>query len=301
MWWLVDGQQPKSHITGKTMKKHFLTLTCWVLLSLSAQATGDSLQYLTPKDTVFLQVDEMGNKVFLHHLEKGQTLYSMARFYGLKIETIFAFNPNINAAGPIPQGLSVKVPIPNPAVVKCRDSLHAREHYAPVMYVVKRGDTFYHIAKTCFGVPLDTLYKRNHLSSFIVHEGQCLFIGWLSTAGIADSLQIGNSLGVPTHSLSFIFQTEKAAGTMYSQNGAAYWQREKKGATDFYALHRTAPVGSVIQITNPMKRKVAYAKVIGKIPDRAYGDDVIVVLSPSIAKLLGAKDPRFFVEVQYFR
>jgi LysM repeat protein len=290
-----------SHITK--MRKHFLTLIFVAIELLAAFATGDSLQYLTPKDTVFLRVDEMGNKVFVHHLEKGQTLYSMARFYGLKMDAIRAFNPGIDPDGPIPPGLAVKVPIPDPAVVKFQDSLQAYENYAPVMYSVKQGDTFYHIAKACFGMSLDTLYQRNQMSSFILHEGQSLLIGWLSTAGIPDSLQMGNSspLGARMRQLYFVFEAAKSTRKVYTHSGAAYWQREKKGATDFYALHRTATIGSVIQITNPMKKKVAYAKVIGKIPDRAYGDDTIVVLSPSIAKLLGAKDPRFFVEVQFFK
>jgi hypothetical protein len=48
-----------------------------------------------------------------------------------------------------------------------------------------------------------------------------------------------------------------------------------------------------------MKNRTAYAKVIGRIPDRAYGDEIIVVLSPSVAKMLGARDPKFFVEIRY--
>ena len=43
-----------------------------------------------------------------------------------------------------------------------------------------------------------------------------------------------------------------------------------------------------------------YAKVIAPIPDRAYGDDIIVVLSPTIAKMLAARDPKFYVELEYF-
>lgn len=284
------------------MRKHYLTLIFVAIQVLAASATGDSLQYLTPKDTVFLQVDGLGNKVFLHRLEKGQTVYSMARFYGLKLDAIRAFNPQLDTEGPMPPGLAVKVPIPNSAVVKYRDSLCTNEQYVPVVYSVKHGDTFYRIAKTYFGLPLDTLYRRNEMTSFILHEGQQLLIGWLSTAGIPDSLQLDNSspLGARMRQLYFVFEGAKTTRNLHRHNGAAYWQREKKGVSDFYALHRLAPVGSVIQITNPMKKRVAYAKVIGKIPDRAYGDDTIVVLSPSIAKLLGAKDPRFFVEVQYF-
>jgi transcription elongation GreA/GreB family factor len=74
-----------------------------------------------------------------------------------------------------------------------------------------------------------------------------------------------------------------------------------KDETDLMAMHRKAEVGSVISIYNPMSRRTVYAKVVGRIPDTVYKDDVIVVVSPLVAKLLGAIDPRFFVKVKYHR
>jgi hypothetical protein len=152
-------------------------------------------------------------------------------------------------------------------------------------------------------MPLDSLKTRNKLANTTMRSGQKLLIGWLPLSGIEDSLQLANAnpLGAKMQQLQLKFDTEKTAKKEYFQNGAAYWQREKKLGNDFYALHRSAPVGSVIQVTNPMKKKTVFAKVIAPIPDRAYGDDIIVVLSPSVAKLLGAKDPKFFVEVRYVK
>ncbi|MBI5916867.1 MAG: hypothetical protein HY842_15950, partial [Bacteroidetes bacterium] len=109
-----------------------------------------------------------------------------------------------------------------------------------------------------------------------------------------------NPYGLKMQKLQMTFEQENGTKKPQFQKGAAYWQREKKGKHDCYALHRLAPVGSVIQITNPLRRKTVYAEVIAPIPDQAYGDDIIVVLSPTIAKLLGARDPKFFVEVRYF-
>ena len=48
-----------------------------------------------------------------------------------------------------------------------------------------------------------------------------------------------------------------------------------------------------------MNFKTLYAKVIGKIPQNAFGDEVIIIVSPSVAKQLGAKDERFFVKIKY--
>ena len=50
-----------------------------------------------------------------------------------------------------------------------------------------------------------------------------------------------------------------------------------------------------------MNKRRVYAKVIGRIPENVYGSDVVVVISPTVAKFLGAKDPRFLVKLRYLR
>ncbi len=80
--------------------------------------------------------------------------------------------------------------------------------------------------------------------------------------------------------------------------GVAFWSRSNSQNNDLYVLHRKAPINSYIEIYNPMKRKTTYAKVIDRIPD-GTNPDVEVVLSPATAKMLGARDPKFFVKVKY--
>ncbi len=285
------------------MRKLLFTLTLLSFHTFCSYATGDSLRYLTAKDTVFIKLDDFGNKLFGHTLVKGQTIFSLARHYGLKVESLYSYNPSLTQDGNFEMGQEVFIPIPDSAIVKEKMVAYPTWKFAPVVYEVKHGDTFYRIAQHFFKMPLDTLKTRNKLTHTAMHSGQKLLIGWLPLSGIEDSLQLANSnpMGAKMQQLQLKFDAEKNVKKEYFQNGAAYWQREKKMGTDFYALHRTAPVGSVIQVSNPMKKKTVFAKVIAPIPDRAYGDDIIVVLSPSVAKLLGAKDPKFFVEVRYVK
>lgn len=284
------------------MRKLTLTLAC-ILLFLHLSATGDSLSYLTPKDTVFLSADDFGNKIFEHTMEKGQTFFSLARFYGLKLEALYAFNPEVEHDGNFEPGQRIKIPIPDSAIVKSPKDAWPRTKFAPVFYVVKHGDTFYRIAKNYFQIPLDSLKKLNRLEKTVLFTGQRLQVGWLSLDGIPESLQLinANPMSAKMLELKLRYDAAKVSKKEQFHNGAAYWQREKKGNNDYYALHRFAPVGSVIEITNPIKKKTVYAKVLAPISDRAYGDDIVVVLSPSLAKLLDAKDAKFFVEVRYFR
>ena len=279
-------------------------LFCLILLFAffhQGHATGDSLHYLTPQDTVFLKVDDFGNKVFEHTMERGQTLYSLAQFYGIKIYDLVSFNSHIEPEEGFSTGTKINIPIPDSAIVKSWEGGYHKAGFVPVQYVVKHGDNFYRIAKHFFNIPLDTLQLWNGLESTVMFTGMKLHVGYLSLDGIPDSLQASLSpIGSKMQAMEREFEYKSAFDDPTFQNGAAYWQREKKGSNDYYCLHRAAPIGSVVQIKNPMRNKVIYAKVIAPIPDRAYGDDIVIVLSPSIAKLLGARDPKFYVELQYF-
>lgn len=84
----------------------------------------------------------------------------------------------------------------------------------------------------------------------------------------------------------------------YQTQGVAFWSKSNYQNNDLYVLHRKAPINSYIEINNPMKRKTTYAKVIDRIPE-GTNSDVEVVLSPATAKMLGARDPKFFVKIKY--
>ncbi len=285
------------------MKKLLLTPGFVILSILAAFATGDSLQYLRPQDTLFLKVSPAAGMSFTHYYTKGQTLFSLARHYGLKLDALYAFNPSLRNAESIPDSQAVLIPLPDSAMVRYADERKRGESYAPLVYVVKPKETLYSIAKRYFKINLDTLKARNGLSGNELSIGQVLHIGWLSTGGIPDSVQLmnGHPLGPVMQKLFLQFESKRSFSKSSFQKGAAYWLRDQKGASDCYALHRFAKPGTPIRIFNPHTGVEAYAKVIGRIDDRRYGPDVIVILSPSVARFLGARAPRFFVEIEYFR
>ena len=151
--------------------------------------TGDSLHYLTPKDTIFLKIDDFGNRIFVHTMEKGQTLYSLAQFYGMKVYHLVSFNSHIEPEAGFGIGTPINIPIPDSAILKTYEGVYHKAGYVPVMYVVKHGDTFYRIAKHFFNIPLDTLQRWNGLEKTMMFTGMKLHVGYLSLDGIPDSLQ----------------------------------------------------------------------------------------------------------------
>jgi hypothetical protein len=64
-------------------------------------------------------------------------------------------------------------------------------------------------------------------------------------------------------------------------------------------LHRTAPIGTVIKITNPMNNHTTYAKVVGRFTDSEATKDVLIVMTKNTADALGALDKRIHVNISY--
>ena len=267
---------------------------------LSSPETNYSYHFLTPGDTIFLSLDYFGQKSFQHDVREGQTLFAISRFYGLSVEELYFFNPGLKD-GVVHLGQKIIIPIPNRAILRYRPARFDSSRYAPIFYMVKRGDTMFNICKRQFRMPIDTIVKRNNLTDIHLRPGQLIHLGWMNINGIPESFHQANLDPIARRNAAMreIFHRTNAEKEMLEHKGAAVWKKDSKEDSDFYALHRFAPLNAVIEVENPMTKRIVYVKVIGKIPDRAYDDEVVIVLSPLSAKALGAKDPRFFVRVSY--
>jgi LysM repeat protein len=65
------------------------------------------------------------------------------------------------------------------------------------------------------------------------------------------------------------------------------------------AMHPTAQVGTIIQVKNLMNNRVAYVRVVGKLPDTPENKDLIIKISSSAAEKLDVRDPYFRAELKY--
>ncbi len=269
----------------------FVKTTIW-------SATADPLTYLTAKDTLFITLDETtGEKIFEHHIAPKQTLYSLARFYGLNEEELYPYNPKLKS-NIVGIGQIVRVPIPNAAIKRFKGADFKKWEYAPIMIMVKKGDNLFKIARTMFHMPVDSVVKWNNLPNTNIKPGQVLQIGWMSLDGVPDEIRNARRGAVDVRSkmLSAYFEKQKKS---VEERGAACWNAKGNSKTDLYCLHRIAKVGSIVAVTSTMSNRTVYAKVIGKIPENAYGYETVVIVAPSVAKMLGAKDEKFFVKIRY--
>jgi len=101
------------------------------------------------------------------------------------------------------------------------------------------------------------------------------------------------------------FTGHKIVGDKYglsekNESGIAVWMdNESIDPNKKLILHRTAPVGTVIKITNPMTNRTTFAKVVGRFTENENTKDVIVVMTKNVAESLGALDKRFHVSISY--
>jgi LysM repeat protein len=67
----------------------------------------------------------------------------------------------------------------------------------------------------------------------------------------------------------------------------------------YLALHRTAPVGSLIQVKNVNNSQSVWVKVIGKLPDISANNRIIIKLSARAQEKLSPSGRQFIAEISY--
>ncbi|GAB3549201.1 septal ring lytic transglycosylase RlpA family protein [Spirosoma fluminis] len=67
----------------------------------------------------------------------------------------------------------------------------------------------------------------------------------------------------------------------------------------YLALHRTAPIGTLVQVRNEFNNQSMWVKVIGRLPNTGVNDKILIKLSAQAFAKLSPEDRRFRAEVSY--
>lgn len=84
-----------------------------------------------------------------------------------------------------------------------------------------------------------------------------------------------------------------------NEKGVITWTKSNNDDGQFYALHPTAPIGTTITVKNMMNSKSIQVKVIGKLPNTADNQNVLMKISNSAAKALNVLDDKFLATANY--
>jgi LysM repeat protein len=85
-----------------------------------------------------------------------------------------------------------------------------------------------------------------------------------------------------------------------TETGVASWVPDGEVNQDkYYGLHRSAPIGTIIKVTNRMNNQSVYVKIVGVLPDTGDNENVIIKVSQAVANKLNALDALFRAELSY--
>jgi LysM repeat protein len=223
----------------------------------------------------------------IHIVKHDQSLKDVSKKYHTTPEAILKLNPGLSEHE-VTEGSRINVPIVTSEMRKeQRDQERLKKH--AITYSVQKKETLNSIA-TKINTSVKNLITWNKLSSEKVKEGQELIVGFTKPKYVPREETKTSAASTPPAA---------PAKTMIRQSGAGSWIRDVDDAGNFYALHATAPVGSLITVTNTMNNKSITVKVIGKLPATAANDHVIIKLSASAARALHILDDKFRVDLSY--
>jgi hypothetical protein len=282
------------------IKYRFLALLFFVLASTSSQATGDSLYFLLPKDTVILRAEPTsGHLLFDHYLARHQTLYGAARFYGMKLDDVYRLNPTLRSG--YTAGTKVTVAIPK-AEIRPGFTPDSVAWFVPVHYRMGKGETVYGLTRRTLGLKSDSLIRALNptIDPQELKPNQVVKIGYLRIDGIDPNRQvkIEDPYVIRNHAVRERWSALMEDKPLKHTSGKATWT-SNGDRNKWMVLHRTAPVGSLIEIEEPRSRKTIYATVVGRIPVQVYDSRVILVVSPLLVQAFGVRDREFYVRTRH--
>ncbi|WP_374164771.1 LysM peptidoglycan-binding domain-containing protein [Arcticibacter sp. MXS-1] len=260
------------------------------------------------RDSVGVE-NENGKQVILHKVTAKENYYSIGRLYNVSPKDIIEAN-HIKTLQP---GSTLRVPTSRPFVSQTTVAARTTDNTSAglIDYKVGPKETLFAIARR-FNTTIDEIKSINNLSGNSLHVGQIIKVRQGRSAAMAIGEQASTTVSkIDTPILRAAeADTAGADNTRVHQNrygisersehGVAVWMADQHlDSSKMLALHRTAPVGTVIKITNPMTGKSTFAKVVGKYTDNETTKDVIIVITKATADLLGALDKRFLVNIDY--
>ncbi len=248
-----------------------------------------------------------------HIVLERETLFSISRQYGVTVYQLKMWNGLTDTGVNLGQELIVR-----PESKNSVSSISTEPKSVSMMHTVSTKETMFSITRQ-YGISIEQLREWNGLQSDELKVGQTLIVSQpvynsnkIIFQTVPDQVE-SPQLPLPDEIKPFVKTqpreneptitiSEGVRGTNeILESGLAELIEGTQGNRKYLALHRTAPVGSILKVKNEMSNREVFVRVMGKLPDTALTDRLIIKISKSAYDRLGAIDPRFRVEVTYYK
>ncbi len=263
-----------------------------------------TVMYRGVTQQIYVSFDAAQGVTSFHEVHKGETLYSIAKKYGVSVAKLKKYNnilgDNIN------EGSTLLI-VFNPENI----SFQPDAQHQQLVYTVQKGETLYKIASVSMKQPVSTLMKLNGKSDYNIRNEDQIIVGYLNSdplklADHAQKLEEFEELIINTSAvneveiITLLGQAQEIEEVVkQKKRGLAYWEKGSYETAEYVVMHAKAKVNSEIYIYNPMLGKKVRAKVVSNLPKNLYPSNIDVVISSSVAAALGARDRKFLVEMIY--
>ncbi len=252
-----------------------------------------------------------------HIVSQGETLYSLSRQYNVSVDSIKLINQLSTTGIGIGDTLFFSKPAPpapleTPLVQKDTASINLSTPDSLKRHQVEPGETLFAISKK-YGVTVSQLAEWNNLESFNLEIGQWLVIGQADStvaptevsvpkvkADSTKKVAVIDTTYVKTDNSQFKKKTKEVEGkTQIIEEGFAMRIDDTDFTTKLLALHKTAPMGSLVSVKNRMTGIEIQVRVVGTLPNSGLNRNVLLRLSGAAYKQLGALDTKIPVVSTY--
>lgn len=283
------------------MKNYKLTLLIAFLFGLQLSSEASTLDSLGLK--------KENNKTFLlFKVGPKQSLFSILKRYNLSLSEFKSANADVQI--PVKTGEIVYIPLhyleesnPAPKIVEEKAPESPKE---AEIHIVAPKQGLLSVANM-HKVTMAELRKWNNLTSDRLQEGQRLIVSDPAGSNSSIAVDKSNLLPAKTATPAAPTSTETVVAPAKEKGPEDIKKKIETGIAElidvpdnsgkFLALHRTAPIGTLVLVKNLTNNQSIWVKVIGRLP---IGDSkVIIKLSPKAFEKLNAVDKRVRAEISY--
>ncbi|GAL87051.1 LysM repeat-containing protein [Sporocytophaga myxococcoides] len=290
---------------GVSLLKNVLILILFISLSDVFAGVQDSIG-LEKKDS----------KVFvLHKADPKETLYSISRKYKVTVDELNKNNPELSAG--LKVGQIIRIPYKGSVAVVSstpESAVSSSSGSAGGTHTVEPKETLYSLSRK-YNVTVDEIRKANPgLAELKV--GQTINIpgkaGGTSNASASREVPKSevkkdenktSSTPKPTtkntKEQESVFVPPTDNFNKVTESGFAEVIEGNNDSPKYLALHKTAPIGTIIQVKNEANGQKLFVRVIGKLQNGNVEDKVIIKISQKAYERLSGVDKKIPVQISY--